>query len=166
VLPGGDPASVITAILQDLLDREERLGVAGRATAWRATIACHSSVRRASRCPRPTMAALVRDLPGTRHPTLCPHGRPDGGAACARTTGRAGSDARAGGGGEGTHERAPKKRERRLALRSTCLGRTLQVTAPHHALVAATAYFGTRDTVACCAPCWRASWSSCPAGWS
>jgi DNA mismatch repair protein MutL len=41
-----------------------------------ATLACHSAVRAGQALPRETMAAIVRDLARTAHPTLCPHGRP------------------------------------------------------------------------------------------
>jgi DNA mismatch repair protein MutL len=41
-----------------------------------ATLACHSSVRAGQAMSAATMGALVRDLPHTAHPTLCPHGRP------------------------------------------------------------------------------------------
>jgi DNA mismatch repair protein MutL len=77
VLPGGDAGTALTAILQDLLDREDSdWAVAAPRDRLAATIACHSSVRAGQPLSMAAMAALVRDLPGTRHPTLCPHGRP------------------------------------------------------------------------------------------
>jgi DNA mismatch repair protein MutL len=77
VLPGGDAGTALTAVLQDLLDREDaEWAVAAPRDRLAATIACHSSVRAGQALSMPAMAALVRDLPGTRHPTLCPHGRP------------------------------------------------------------------------------------------
>jgi DNA mismatch repair protein MutL len=77
LLPGGDAGTALTAVLQDLLDREDaEWAVAAPRDRLAATIACHSSVRAGQALSMPAMAALVRDLPGTRHPTLCPHGRP------------------------------------------------------------------------------------------
>jgi DNA mismatch repair protein MutL len=77
VLPGRDPGVAVTAILQDLLDREEsEWAVAEPVDRVAATLACHSSVRAGQALSAATMAALVRDLPRTAHPTLCPHGRP------------------------------------------------------------------------------------------
>ncbi|HET9315860.1 MAG TPA: DNA mismatch repair endonuclease MutL [Vicinamibacteria bacterium] len=77
VLPGRDPAAAVSSILQDLLDREEsEWAVAEPRDRVAATLACHSSVRGGQALSLATMAALVRDLPRTAHPTLCPHGRP------------------------------------------------------------------------------------------
>jgi DNA mismatch repair protein MutL len=77
VLPGRDPGVAIGAILQDLLDREEsEWAVAEPRDRLAATLACHSSVRAGQPLSAATMGALVRDLPRTAHPTLCPHGRP------------------------------------------------------------------------------------------
>jgi DNA mismatch repair protein MutL len=77
VLPGGDAGTALTAVLQDLLDRDDaEWAVAAPRDRLAATIACHSSVRAGQPLSLPAMTALVRDLPGTRHPTLCPHGRP------------------------------------------------------------------------------------------
>lgn len=77
LLPGRDPGVAISAILQDLLDREEsEWSVAEPRDRLAATLACHSSVRAGQALSPATMAALVRDLPLTAHPTLCPHGRP------------------------------------------------------------------------------------------
>jgi DNA mismatch repair protein MutL len=77
LLPGRDPAVAVSAILQDLLDREESAwAVAEPRDRLAATLACHSSVRAGQPLSLATMTALVRDLPGTAHPTLCPHGRP------------------------------------------------------------------------------------------
>jgi DNA mismatch repair protein MutL len=77
VLPGRDPGVAIGAILQDLLDREEsEWAVAEPRDRLAATLACHSSVRAGQPLSAATMSALVRDLPRTAHPTLCPHGRP------------------------------------------------------------------------------------------
>ncbi|MET0555548.1 MAG: DNA mismatch repair endonuclease MutL [Vicinamibacteria bacterium] len=77
VLPGGDAGTALTAVLQDLLDREDTdWAVAAPRDRLAATIACHSSVRAGQALSMASMEALVRDLPGTRHPTLCPHGRP------------------------------------------------------------------------------------------
>ena len=77
VLPGGDAGTALTAVLQDLLDREDtEWAVAAPRDRLAATIACHSSVRAGQALSLAAMTALVRDLPGTRHPTLCPHGRP------------------------------------------------------------------------------------------
>ena len=50
--------------------------VAGARERLAATLACHSAVRGGQALGAPTMAAIVRDLLATRHPTLCPHGRP------------------------------------------------------------------------------------------
>jgi DNA mismatch repair protein MutL len=77
VLPGGDAGLALTAVLQDLLDREDtEWAVGAPRDRLAATIACHSSVRAGQPLSAAAMTALVRDLPGTRHPTLCPHGRP------------------------------------------------------------------------------------------
>jgi DNA mismatch repair protein MutL len=77
VLPGGDAGTALTGVLQDLLDRDDtEWAVAAPRDRLAATIACHSSVRAGQPLSLPAMTALVRDLPGTRHPTLCPHGRP------------------------------------------------------------------------------------------
>jgi DNA mismatch repair protein MutL len=77
VLPGRDPAVAIESILQDLLERDEsEWAVAEPRDRLAATLACHSSVRAGQPLSAATMSALVRDLPRTAHPTLCPHGRP------------------------------------------------------------------------------------------
>lgn len=77
VLPGRDPAAAIGAILEDLLDRDESdWAVAEPRDRLAATLACHSSVRAGQPLSAATMAAIVRDLQRTAHPTLCPHGRP------------------------------------------------------------------------------------------
>ncbi len=77
MLPGRDPGAAIGAILQDLLDRDESDWAVGEPRdRLAATLACHSSVRAGQPLSAATMAALVRDLPCTAHPTLCPHGRP------------------------------------------------------------------------------------------
>ena len=77
VLPGRDPAVAVTSVLQDLLDREEsEWAVSEPRDRLAATLACHSSVRAGQPLSVATMSSLVRDLPRTAHPTLCPHGRP------------------------------------------------------------------------------------------
>ena len=77
LLPGRDPSAAVSAILQDLLDRDESSwAVAEPRDRLAATLACHSSVRAGQPLSASTMGALLRDLPRTAHPTLCPHGRP------------------------------------------------------------------------------------------
>jgi DNA mismatch repair protein MutL len=77
VLPVADPLGALVGILRDLLDRaDETWNADGARERLVATLACHSSVRAGQPMGRDSMAALVRDLARTRHPTLCPHGRP------------------------------------------------------------------------------------------
>ncbi|HEX6738379.1 MAG TPA: DNA mismatch repair protein MutL, partial [Vicinamibacteria bacterium] len=77
VLPAADPPRALEGILRDLVDRDagEWL-VSGARERLAATLACHSAVRAGQTLAAPTMAAIVRDLLTTQHPTLCPHGRP------------------------------------------------------------------------------------------
>ena len=73
------------AVLRDLLERDAADWVVARSDERiAATIACHSAVRGGQALQLETMAAIVRDLASTVHPTLCPHGRPDDRADPAR----------------------------------------------------------------------------------
>jgi DNA mismatch repair protein MutL len=77
VLGARDPGPALEHLLRDLRDRE---GGAWVVVAPRdrlvATLACHSAVRAGQTLAAESMAAIVRDLFRTAHPTLCPHGRP------------------------------------------------------------------------------------------
>ena len=72
-----DPRRAVDGVLRDLLERAagEWVVASGRDRVL-ATVACHSSVRAGEPLQQATMAAIVRDVLRTRHPTLCPHGRP------------------------------------------------------------------------------------------
>jgi DNA mismatch repair protein MutL len=77
LLGPSDPAAALLGILTDLAEREDSdWNVAGARDRLAATLACHSAVRAGQRLNMETMAAIARDLPGTLHPNLCPHGRP------------------------------------------------------------------------------------------
>jgi DNA mismatch repair protein MutL len=77
ILGSRDPGAALEAILRDLLERESSDWiVAGDHERLAATVACHSAARAGEPLARETMAAIVRDLGQTQHPTLCPHGRP------------------------------------------------------------------------------------------
>jgi DNA mismatch repair protein MutL len=72
-----DPGSALERILRDLREREAGdWTVAGMRDRLAATLACHSAVRAGQCLGLDSMAAIVRDLFRTAHPTLCPHGRP------------------------------------------------------------------------------------------
>jgi DNA mismatch repair protein MutL len=72
-----EPGRALERLLRDVRDREgTEWVVAGARDRLAATLACHSAVRAGLALPAATMAAIVRDLGRTRHPTLCPHGRP------------------------------------------------------------------------------------------
>jgi DNA mismatch repair protein MutL len=72
-----DPGPALEAVLRDLAERESSgWAVAGTRDRLAATLACHSAVRAGQRLSSEAMAAIVRDLSRTAHPTLCPHGRP------------------------------------------------------------------------------------------
>ena len=94
------------------------------------------------------MAAIVRDLPGTRHPTLCPHGRP---TIVRVAAGRRRALVRAHGLEAAVRVRTNARKKRPGGAGPWLLhtlGRTLQVTGLLITLVAATAFFGTPSTVA------------------
>jgi DNA mismatch repair protein MutL len=77
VLPIADPPRALEGILRDLIERDAGdWTVSGARERLAATLACHSAVRGGQTLGAPTMATIVRDLLATRHPTLCPHGRP------------------------------------------------------------------------------------------
>jgi DNA mismatch repair protein MutL len=71
-----DPGPGLERLLRDLAEREEAdWAVAGTRDRLAATLACHSAVRAGQPLNLESMAAIVRDLFQTAHPTLCPHGR-------------------------------------------------------------------------------------------
>jgi len=77
LLRGGDAAAELQAVLEDLAEREgSDWAVAGVRDRLAATLACHSAVRAGQPLNGEAMAAIVRELQRTAHPTLCPHGRP------------------------------------------------------------------------------------------
>ncbi len=77
LLAGRDAGRALAAVLRDLLERDAADWVVARSDERiAATIACHSAVRGGQSLQLETMAAIVRDLASTVHPTLCPHGRP------------------------------------------------------------------------------------------
>jgi DNA mismatch repair protein MutL len=77
VLGPRDPGPSLERLLRDLRERETgQWLVATARDRLAATIACHSAVRAGQPLHADAMAAIVRDLAGTGHPTLCPHGRP------------------------------------------------------------------------------------------
>jgi DNA mismatch repair protein MutL len=77
LLADQDPGAALQALLRDLLEREATDWVVQRSEERvAASLACHSAVRAGQTLKAETMAAIVRDLATTRHPTLCPHGRP------------------------------------------------------------------------------------------
>jgi DNA mismatch repair protein MutL len=77
LLPVDDPGRRLEAILRDLLEREAAGWVVSEPMdRVAATLACHSAVRAGQALAPAVMAAIVRDLGRTAHPTLCPHGRP------------------------------------------------------------------------------------------
>ncbi len=77
VLGTREPGPALERILRDLRDREASdWTVGGTRERLAATLACHSAVRAGQVLAADSMAAIVRDLFRTVHPTLCPHGRP------------------------------------------------------------------------------------------
>jgi len=77
VLGRRDPGPALEGILRDLAEREgSEWAVTGTRDRLAATLACHSAVRAGQALGLESMAAIVRDLARTAHPTLCPHGRP------------------------------------------------------------------------------------------
>jgi DNA mismatch repair protein MutL len=77
LLAGRDPGAALESLLRDFQERESgEWIVTGSRDRLAATVACHSAVRAGQGLAQETMANIVRDLLGTRHPTLCPHGRP------------------------------------------------------------------------------------------
>ncbi len=77
LLQGRDPGTAIAALLADYLDRDAGdWAVATAREKLAATLACHSSVKAGQRLPREAQQAIVTGVFATRHPSLCPHGRP------------------------------------------------------------------------------------------
>jgi DNA mismatch repair protein MutL len=72
-----DPGAALERLLRDLRDREgTEWAVAGIKDRLAATLACHAAVRAGQTLSLESMSSIARDLGATRHPTLCPHGRP------------------------------------------------------------------------------------------
>jgi DNA mismatch repair protein MutL len=72
-----DPGPSLERLLRDLKEREAAdWAVSGTRDRLAATLACHSAVRAGQALNLESMSAIVRDVFRTRHPTLCPHGRP------------------------------------------------------------------------------------------
>jgi DNA mismatch repair protein MutL len=72
-----DPARALERLLGDFLDRDAAdWAVSSDRDRLAATLACHSAVRAGQALASESMSAILRDLARTRHPTLCPHGRP------------------------------------------------------------------------------------------
>jgi DNA mismatch repair protein MutL len=77
LVQGSDPASGLLSALKDLQEREATAGApSDLRDALAASLACHTAVRAGQTLSIDAMAAILRDLSGTAHPTLCPHGRP------------------------------------------------------------------------------------------
>jgi DNA mismatch repair protein MutL len=77
VLGTRDPGPALSAILQDLAERDAAdWAVSSTRDRLAATLACHSAVRAGQPLGSEPMTAIVRDLYRTAHRTLCPHGRP------------------------------------------------------------------------------------------
>jgi DNA mismatch repair protein MutL len=77
VLGSQDPGAALERLLRDVGEREgSAWAVAGFKDRLAATLACHSAVRAGQGLSPESMSGIVRDLLKTRHPTLCPHGRP------------------------------------------------------------------------------------------
>ncbi len=77
VLGAHDAAVSLRELLRDFLERETaQWTISGTRERLAATLACHSAVRAGQALSRESMAAILRDLAQTAHPTLCPHGRP------------------------------------------------------------------------------------------
>ena len=77
ILGTKDPGPSLERILRDLREREgAEWAVSTTRDRVAATLACHSAVRAGQPLNAETMAAIVRELLTTAHPTLCPHGRP------------------------------------------------------------------------------------------
>jgi len=77
LLGSRDPGPALSELLRDFLERESADWiVTGARERLAATLACHSSVRAGQALSHESMAAILRDLAGTAHPTRCPHGRP------------------------------------------------------------------------------------------
>jgi len=72
-----EPGPALERVLRDVRDREgTEWAVAGFKDRLAATLACHAAVRAGQNLSVEVMTAVARDLMTTRHPTLCPHGRP------------------------------------------------------------------------------------------
>jgi DNA mismatch repair protein MutL len=77
LLGARDPGPALERLLRDVREREgAEWVVAGTKDRLAATLACHSAVRAGQVLSVESMSGITRDLLGTRHPTLCPHGRP------------------------------------------------------------------------------------------
>ncbi len=72
-----DPGPTLEALLRDLLEAEStRWAVEETRHRVIATVACHSVARAGQPLNVQQMQGIVAGLVKTRHPTLCPHGRP------------------------------------------------------------------------------------------
>jgi DNA mismatch repair protein MutL len=77
LLGARDPGPALDALLSELLERESTSWTVSSARdRLAATLACHSAARAGDALSLEQMRAIVKDLLETRHPTLCPHGRP------------------------------------------------------------------------------------------
>ena len=72
-----EPGAGLERLLRDVRDREgTEWAVASFKDRLAATLACHSAVRAGQALTEESMIGITNDLLKTRHPTLCPHGRP------------------------------------------------------------------------------------------
>jgi DNA mismatch repair protein MutL len=77
LLGSRDPSQAVEALLEEFLERESNeWAVSTQRERLAATLACHSAVRAGQALGHAQMQAIVAELGETRHPTLCPHGRP------------------------------------------------------------------------------------------
>lgn len=76
-VPAPLPPPPLVDVLKDLEEREVTKGAnPNLRDSLAASLACHAAIRAGQALSTETMAAVLHDLSGTAHPTLCPHGRP------------------------------------------------------------------------------------------